>query len=173
VIVVVSLLRRRRRPGAPSDDDEPQLASPFVDDGPVPSWAVTISAALATGAAAAILARPWTGPVVALVMGVVLRVPRWRFVLRLLPAAILALCGLAIAAGQVIGTVPPTFEWPTAFEPVHLFGWLAVIFLAGDALVEVIRRRGTARADATDDSALADEGEPVADGEDDGLDPRV
>jgi hypothetical protein len=56
---------------------------------------------------------------------------------------------LALAAGYILleqsrHRYPAVFEWPTFFERVHLVGWLAVVLLAADVLVEQVRGRGQA-----------------------------
>ena len=82
----------------------------------------------------------------AAVLLVLLR-PRWRPVLSLLPAFALAGCGAYIAAKQWHTHLPAMFEWPTFFWQVRTLGWIAIVFLAGDAVVEIVRtaRRVPAR----------------------------
>jgi hypothetical protein len=60
-------------------------------------------------------------------------------VLSLLPAVVLAGCGAYIAAKQFHLELPPTFEWPTFFWQVRTAGWIAILLLTGDALVEIAR----------------------------------
>jgi len=36
---------------------------------------------------------------------------------------------------------PSIFTWPTFFDAVHVVGWLAVILLTVDAVVEFLRTR--------------------------------
>ena len=67
--------------------------------------------------------------------------------LSLLPAVMLAACGAYIAAKQWHTSFPPTFEWPTFFSRVRTLGWMSVLFLAGDALVEIVRSRRDHRAE--------------------------
>ena len=47
-----------------------------------------------------------------------------------------AFCGAYIAVKQWHTNFPPTFEWPTFFSRVRTLGWISILFLAGDALVE-------------------------------------
>ena len=78
-------------------------------------------------------------------MLVVLVRPRWRAVLSLLPAIALAGCGAYIAAKQFHARLPATFEWPTFFWQVRTLGWISIVFLAGDALVEIVRTHRSRR----------------------------
>jgi hypothetical protein len=83
----------------------------------------------------------WVGALVAVLVVVVLVRPKLRLLLSLLPALILAGCGAYIAAKQFRYELPPTFEWPTFYWQVRTAGWVAILFLAGDALVEIVRTR--------------------------------
>jgi hypothetical protein len=70
----------------------------------------------------------------------VLLKPRWRAVLSLFPFLALGLCGLYAAASQFHYAVPAIFEWPTQLWRVRTLGWLAVVFFACDAIVEIVSR---------------------------------
>ena len=69
--------------------------------------------------------------------------------------------------------MPATFEWPTFFWQVRTLGWIAIVFLAGDALVEIVRthRRGPAESEtpAAPAPATATEPTPAASAEVDPL----
>jgi hypothetical protein len=84
---------------------------------------------------------PWAGLLLGAAVLVVLLQPRTRVVMRLFPAAALFASGCAIAIGQIFREIPPTFEWPTAYETFHTVAWLAVLFLAADVLIELVTRR--------------------------------
>ena len=58
------------------------------------------------------------------------------------PAA-LALAALYVIVQQYRHRYAPDFFWLTHFDPVQALAWLAVILLACDALVEVVRTRAT------------------------------
>jgi hypothetical protein len=146
-IVAVSLLRRRRRrreglvPAAVEPRVDARLESPLVAPGRRPGVvgiALTTLIALAVGAA---VVTPWVGLVLGAAVLLVLLFPRWRGVLSLVPAIALAGCGAYIAVKQYHVRLPATFEWPTFFWQVRTLGWIAIVFLAADALVEIVRTR--------------------------------
>lgn len=145
-IVAVSVLRRRRRGATAAaildlEGTVPRLGSPLVADGRTPGPVGIVLTTLLTFAAGSMLARPDIGLVLAAAVALVLVRPRRRAVLSLVPAAALALCGAYIAIRQVRHHLPPLFEWPTLFAWVRTLGWITVLFLAGDALVELVRER--------------------------------
>jgi hypothetical protein len=41
---------------------------------------------------------------------------------------------------------PSVFEWPTLFPRARTPAWIAVVLLAGDAMIDVVRRRANVRA---------------------------
>ena len=43
---------------------------------------------------------------------------------------------------------PPVFEWPTLFPRARTLAWIAVVLLASDAVVDVVRSRARAREHA-------------------------
>ena len=152
-ILVGAAIRRRRRRRAGADlEPEPEaeaavLASPLVAPGRTPGWlGITVTTLIAL-VAGSVIVTPWVGVVFALIVLLVLLKPRWRVLLSLLPAVLLAACGAYIAAKQWHTKLPPTFEWPTFFSRVRTLGWLAVLFLAGDALVEIVRARRDQRSE--------------------------
>jgi len=150
-IVLASGLRRRRRGrDMPEVADarelaEATIASPLVATGGRPGWFGVTFATLVALAAGAIFVTPWVGVVLAAAVLVVMVRPTWRAVLSLLPAFALAGCGAYIAAKQWYTNLPPTFEWPTFFWQVRTLGWISIVFLAGDALVEIVRSRASRR----------------------------
>jgi hypothetical protein len=148
-IVFVAFVRRRRRrreqmvAPAPRRVD-PVLVSPLVAYGERPRWfGITLTTLIAL-----VMGGVFVNPLIGVLLGaavlLVLVRPRWRVVLSLLPAIALAGCGAYIAAKQFRTNLPATFEWPTFFWQVRTLGWVAIVFLAGDALVEIVRthRRG-------------------------------
>ncbi len=146
-ILAVSLLRRRRRrreglvPAMVEPRADSVLASPLVAPGRRPGVigiVLTTLVALVVGAA---VVAPWVGVLVAAAVLIALLFPRWRAVVSLVPALALAGCGAYIAVKQYHVRLPATFEWPTFFWQVRTLGWIAVLFLFADALVELVRTR--------------------------------
>ena len=58
-----------------------------------------------------------------------------------LPAALLAVAGGYIVVQQARFGYPAVFEWPTLFPRARTAAWIAVMLLAGDAIVDAIRAR--------------------------------
>lgn len=121
-------------------DDEAVLASPFTARGRNPGWLGTTVTTLVALIAGSVIVAPRIGVVFAIVVLLVLRRPRLRVLLSLAPVVFLAGCAAYIVAKQFHTEVPPTFEWPTFFWQVRTLGWMSILFLAGDALVDIARR---------------------------------
>ena len=66
-------------------------------------------------------------------------------------AGALALAALYVTVQQYRHRYAPDFFWLTHFDRVQEIAWLAVILLACDALVEVVRTRARAREVVADD----------------------
>ena len=162
VIIAVSLLLRRRRgreglvPAPIERRADAELASPLVAPGRRPGvFGIVLTTLIALGVGAAVVT-PWVGVLVGAAVLLVLLAPRWRGVVSLVPVIALGGCGAYIAAKQFRTHLPATFEWPTFFWQVRTLGWIAIVFLAADALVEIARtraRRGDRDPEADTDSA--------------------
>lgn len=147
-IIAVGLVRRRRRrgePDAPVGDAsagpvDAQLASPTIVQGARVSPAAIAGTTVVAAALGGGLVRPWCAVLTGGVTLFVLLKPRWRAVLSLFPFLALGLCGLYAAASQFHYAVPAIFEWPTQLWRVRTLGWLAVVFFACDAIVEIVSR---------------------------------
>jgi hypothetical protein len=63
----------------------------------------------------------------------------------LVPAALLALCGLYIVVEQYRYRYPPVFEWPTVFPHARTLAWIAVVLVMADGVVEILRSRAGPR----------------------------
>lgn len=145
VVVAVTWKRRRRDL---ETDEGPRLASPLRSPGRTPRWAFA-AGPLAAGFAGAVVVAPWVGIVVGVLVLVVLARPGARWLLSLTPPLILAAAGLYIALKQFSNQFPPVFEWPTLFPRARTLGWLAVVLLAADALVELLRDREAEQTDGS------------------------
>ncbi len=150
---IIAAAARRRRRRTVSDDDDLYSASDIAVDGVVTpargeavfasfrsraapaAWGSAVVAAGAIGFGTAVLTRTTLGVVVALCVLGVLRWPRARIALRLLPAVVMVLVGAYVAWGQFRHNYTANFEWPTYFEPARNISWLVVIFLAADVVV--------------------------------------
>jgi hypothetical protein len=83
---------------------------------------------------------PWVGIIVGFATLALTQRARTRAVVVALPAALLALGGVYIVVEQVQHRWPSVFEWPTLFPYARTPAWIAVVLLAADAIVEVVRR---------------------------------
>jgi hypothetical protein len=143
-IVLVS--GRRRLAGAatlapvPGADLWPVVGRGDGDGAPV-AWAATVGTGLALAIFAGLVVRPVVGVVIGAAAVVVLRRPRWRRWFALLAPAFVVLAGAYIAFRQARRHLPPIFEWPTLFVRARTLGWLAVVVLAADVVVEAVARR--------------------------------
>jgi arabinofuranan 3-O-arabinosyltransferase len=149
VLCLVLVFWSRRR-GADRDpngdatfDGAPELASPLVAEGTTPNRRAVVIAVIGAGVLAALVARWWIGViVVACVLAVLLR-PRLRFLLSGGAVACVAATGLYVLVQQHRYDYPYDFFWVEHFDTITNVAWLAVLLLAADALIEVVRRRPT------------------------------
>ncbi len=125
--------RRRAATGGPRD----RIAARRLR-GAARAFGIALTTAIALFAGT-VFVDPIVGVLLGAAVLLVLLHPRWRAVLSLFPAIALAGCGAYIAAKQFHTHLPATFEWPTFFWQVRTLGWVAIVFLAGDALVEIVR----------------------------------
>jgi len=94
---------------------------------------------LLAGLVAALIVAPWVGALVLVLLVAMQWRPRLRGVLVLGPPVFLALVTAYVVYLQHHFRFPPLFEWPTLFPLARPLGWLAVVFLAADVLVERVR----------------------------------
>ena len=140
---VLALRPRRRVPATSPDDPDGSvtLRSPFVAGGSTPSRRAVTSTTIAVTLASGLIVNPLVGLLAgAATLGVLLR-PRLRWLLTVGAPAALAIAGGYVFIEQWRHMYPSVFEWPTFFGAVHVVGWMAVILLAADAVVEVVRSR--------------------------------
>jgi hypothetical protein len=139
-VLALGLWPRRRSPvSLPAGTPAPVIAFPWRASGVLPSRAARIAGPAVAAVAAGALVNPFTGLVIGALVLVALHRPRWRAVLAIGAPVSLALAGLYVFVQQFRHSYPPVFEWPTFFDRVHVLGWLALAFLAADALVEALR----------------------------------
>ena len=134
--------RRRVAVAAVGDPDGPvELASPFRARGAMPSRRAVVSSTAAVTLAAGLIVNPLVGVIAgAATLGVLLR-PRLRWLLTVGAPGALAVAGGYVFIQQWRHMYPSVFTWPTFFDAVHVVGWMAVILLSVDAVVEVVRSR--------------------------------
>jgi arabinofuranan 3-O-arabinosyltransferase len=138
-VACLALLIRRPRPAvlAPSSLAEPY--SPvlaFRYEGALP----TLRTAVLTGAGVGLLAYALAGPLIGLAVGVAAGVgarhETFRRWLLLASPAALGLAAAYVLYIQLRHAPEPGFEWPIEMDRVHPFGWLAVLLLVADVIVD-------------------------------------
>jgi hypothetical protein len=157
--VLIVLQRKRSRDRlltAGVHDEAPVFKSPLVAGGHTPGIGSAVAVALGAGFVAGFVSRWWIGAVAALLVLAVSRWPRVRPVLTFGAPGALALVGLFTAVQQYRNRYFPTFEWPKHFDRVNNLAWLAIVLLACDAVVEVLRRRAGG-GDVADDDGESDQ----------------
>jgi hypothetical protein len=160
VLVFVPVRRRRRAHRRRRDGDGSVSAAPLVEETatepePLPEpelvtayrsqggatsvgWALWIG--LVTGVAAALIASPLLGLVVAVATGVAMRYPKTRLALGIAAAVAIAAAGTYVVAYQAYKQIPPNGGWPTGFGPADSLVWVGMMFIGADAVVEVMTR---------------------------------
>jgi hypothetical protein len=135
-IVVVTWRRRMKSAARPGDADVDVGWRGFVPPAGRTRWVAVAASALL----AAVVVAPWVGIIVGFATLALTQRARTRAVVVALPAALLALGGVYIVVEQVQHRWPSVFEWPTLFPYARTPAWIAVVLLAADAIVEVVRR---------------------------------
>jgi hypothetical protein len=135
-IVVVTWRRRMQSASQPGDADVDVGWRGFVPPEGRKRWVAVAASALL----AAVVIAPWVGIIVGFATLALTQRARTRAVVVALPAALLALGGVYIVVEQVQHRWPSVFEWPTLFPYARTPAWIAVVLLAADAIVEVVRR---------------------------------
>jgi len=145
--------RRRRRAEAVADemradwsepdarDGEVSLASPLVADGTRPGRALVIAGPIIAALVGAFVARWWVGVIAGVGVLLVLRRPRLRGLLTIGAPVTVVVVAIYVAVHQFRNDFTADFNWPLHFDRINDVAWLAVILLASDALVELLRTR--------------------------------
>ncbi len=140
VIVAASFVRRRPRSTAWVVADGGELADPRTALGETPPAARAVVAAAVVGTGSGLVAGPLVGLALGTLVLVVALRPRRRLILSMGAVASLAVAGLYTTAKQAVLGYPSVFEWPTFFSEMHVAGWFAILFIAADVVVELVRR---------------------------------
>ncbi len=154
LLCLVLALRRPARagPGADSDEDLDDalvaLANPLVATGDRPRPLPVAVGAIALGIVGAAVSSVWVGVVVAVLVAAVAWWPRARFLVSLGAPSALAVAALYVIVQQHRYDYVADLDWPARFTRVNDLAWLAVLLLVADVVIEALRRRATARADA-------------------------
>jgi len=153
-----ALLALRGRSHAPSIGggvDAPiGAASPFVAGGTKPSWRAVAVTALVVAFLSGMLVAPWVGLLVGGAALAVLLVPGTRWLLTVGAPVALACTGLYVFVQQGRHSYPAGLDWPARFDAVHVVGWIAVLLLVTDVIVDAVRSR--AHVDRADEAPALD-----------------
>jgi len=146
-ILATAALRRRRRRSVPlalpADDPPPTLRPlPWTESRPASRRAGIVMVVLAA-AVGAVLAEPAVGAVLAVVVFLALRRPKWRSVIVIGPVAIMVGVTLYISLGQLIGHYPPRFDWAGFYSIARWPTWFAILALAAETLLTADLRAET------------------------------
>jgi arabinofuranan 3-O-arabinosyltransferase len=130
-----------RRPGtvvqAPSSLAEPySQVLAFRYDGALPTRRRAIWTGVGVGLLGLVLAGPGVGLTVGIAAGVGARHEKFRRWLLLASPVALALCALYVLYIQLRWAPEPSFDWPIEMRRPHPIGWLAVLLLVADVIVD-------------------------------------
>ncbi|MCU1374624.1 MAG: coagulation factor 5/8 type domain protein, partial [Actinomycetia bacterium] len=116
----------------------PVLRDPWWATGRPAGLVPTALAALAAGAAAALVVHPLFGLAVALVTAAALRLPRGRAVGAAAPLFVVATAAFTMVK-QWRNGYPPDFGWADFFRPAHYLAWAALWLLVVTLLTDRLR----------------------------------
>jgi hypothetical protein len=136
-----SVLRRRRTAGSTgASDADVRIEWPAQPrgTGPVTRRSRVLVPILA-GLVATLVVAPWAGALAAVAVVLVQWRPPARVFLAVTPAALLAMVMVYMVSLQHHFRFPAVFEWPTLFPLGRPLGWLAVVLLGVDVLVERVQ----------------------------------
>lgn len=110
-----------------------------------PPRAVIVGVSVAAAIVVGLLVGPVEGVALGVLVAAALTWGRTHVVLAFGAPVMLAVAAAYILIQQSRYWYPAIFEWPTFFDRVHIVGWLAVVLLAADVVVEHVRGRHQAR----------------------------
>jgi arabinofuranan 3-O-arabinosyltransferase len=138
-VLCLALLFRRPRTvvDAPSSLAEPYSSVlAYRYDGALPTRRLAIWTGVGVGLLGLVLAGPGVGLVLGVVSGIGARHEAFRRYLLLASPLALALCAAYVIYIQVRWEPTPSFEWPIEMKRPHPLGWLAVLLLVADVIVD-------------------------------------
>jgi arabinofuranan 3-O-arabinosyltransferase len=138
-LVCLVLLTRRPRTAvtAPSSLAEPYSSVlAFRYDGALPTRRLAVWTGVGVGLAGMVFAGPVVGVALGVAAGIGARHETFRRYLLLASPAALALCGLYVLYIQTRWSPQPSFDWPIEMRRPHPLGWLAVLVLVADVIVD-------------------------------------
>lgn len=143
-IVIVVGLRRRRRPGGLEADTvapAPALVSPAARRSRITGGLATTLVPMTALLVGGVLVNPVVGVLMGVIAVLVMRFGRLRPLLTLGAPLLIMLAAAYIIVQQYRHNFTPRFEWPTFFARIHVLGWIAVLFVMLDVLIDFVRER--------------------------------
>ena len=137
--VCLLLTIRRPRPAiiAPSSLAEPySRVLAFRYDGALPTMRTAVLTGVGMGLLGYFVAGPAVGLIVGAAAGVGARHEAFRRWLLLASPVALGLAAVYVLYIQVRHGPAPGFEWPIEMDRVHPFGWLAILLVVADVIVD-------------------------------------
>jgi len=138
LVCLVLLVRRPRTVvHAPASEAEPYSSVlAFRYDGALPSRRTAVLTGVGVFMLGWILAGPIVGAAVGFAAGLGARHETFRRYLLLASPVALGLCGLYVLYIQARWNPTPSFDWPIEMRRPHPIGWVAVLALVADAVVD-------------------------------------
>jgi arabinofuranan 3-O-arabinosyltransferase len=133
-IAVVTWRRRIKSAARPGDADVDIRWGGYPHLEGRTRWVAVVASALVAG----VMVTPWVGILVG-GAAFALTAPWRRFVL-VMPAVLLAFCGLYMVWQQAAHRFPSVFEWPTLFPLASTPAWIAIAILAADLVIAIAQR---------------------------------
>ena len=135
--LVLVVRRPRQVVNAPSAEAEPYSSVlAFRYDGALPSRSTAVLTGLSVFMLGWVLAGPVVGLGVGVAAGIGARHETFRRYLLLASPFALGLCALYVLYIQARWNPMPSFDWPIEMRRPHPIGWLAVLALVADAVVD-------------------------------------
>ncbi len=138
-LVCLALVIRRPRTvvNAPSSLAEPYSSVlAFRYDGALPTRRVAVWTGVGVGLLGLVLVGPVVGAILGVAAGIGARHETFRRYLLLGSPVALGLCGLYVLYIQTRWSPQPSFDWPIEMRRPHPVGWLAVLLLVADVIVD-------------------------------------
>ena len=122
---------------APASEAEPYSSVlAFRYDGALPSRRTAVLTGVGVFMLGWILAGPIVGAAIGFAAGIGARHETFRRYLLLASPLALGLCGLYVLYIQARWNPTPSFDWPIEMRRPHPIGWVAVLALVADAVVD-------------------------------------
>jgi hypothetical protein len=108
----------------------------FRYEGALPTMRTAVLTGVGVGLLAFLVAGPAVGAVVGIAAGLGARHETFRRWLLLGSPLALGIAALYVLYIQVRHAPAPGFEWPIEVDRVHPFGWLAILLVVADVIVD-------------------------------------